>query len=53
MSERDEPYDEGYSVASHDGNTKTPLRETSSDKGIVQGVAQSGGCDHVARRVTI
>ena len=43
MSERDEPYDEGFSVASHDGDTKTPVRETSSDKGIIQGVANRVG----------
>lgn len=43
MSERHEAYDEGFSVASHNGNTKTPLRETSSDRGIVQGVANRVG----------
>lgn len=43
MGERDEAYDEGFSVASHDGDTKTPVRETSLDKGIIQGVANRVG----------
>ncbi len=43
MGERDEAYDEGFSVASHDGDTKTPVCETSLDKAIIQGVDDRTG----------
>jgi len=43
MGERGEAYDGGFSVASHDGDTKTPVRKTSLEKGIIQGVANRVG----------
>lgn len=43
MGERDEAYDEGFSVASHEGDTKTPVPGTSLDKGIIQRMAKRVG----------
>ena len=40
MGERGKAYDEGFSIVSHVWDTKTPLRATSLDKGIMQGVAK-------------
>lgn len=39
MGERNEAYGEGFSIVSHEWDTKTSVCETSPDKGIVQRLA--------------